>query len=148
MIEYHWNNIWHGEWTCRGINKDWPFRPGYDACLSVTRAGKFCGGVIYDNNHTRTMQMHVSAMSKSWLTRDFLKVAFGYPFETVGVEKVYAPVETDNPHAMQFDIRLGFVEETRLVGAIPGGDIVILCMPRDQCRWLKHKLSADVRIIT
>jgi hypothetical protein len=52
------------------------------------------------------------------------------------VEVIYGPVESTNKKALEFDKKIGFTEHTRLKGAIPGGDLVILSMYRGQCRWL------------
>lgn len=139
MDEYSFDDPWHGEELTRLLDPDQPFRPGFDRCLSITRAGKLIGGVLYDNFLKRSIHMHVASMDKSWLTRDFLFRAFSYPFYTCGVEVIYAPVQSTNEHALQFDKRIGFEEEIRLIGAIPDGDLVILSMRIHQCRWLDRK---------
>lgn len=134
VIEF--NNPIHGERISRALDGDKPFHAGFDVCISITRGGKLSGGVIFDNYKKRSICMHVAAFEPNWLTRDFLWVVFDYPFNQAHVDKIFAPVESDNLHALQFDEKIGFVEETRMKDAIPGGDVVILSMYRAQCRWL------------
>lgn len=136
MKQIHMDNAEHGEALQAMVDPNIPFVPGYDRCISITREGKLLGGVIYNNYRERSIQMHVAAFVTDWGNRDMLWNCFRYPFVTLGVERIFGMVPSTNEHALQFDLRLGFVEHTRLKGAIPGGDLVVLSMDRHQCRWL------------
>jgi len=45
-------------------------------------------------------------------------------------------VDSTNEKALRFDKKLGFVEEARISNAARAGDLVILTMTKEQCRWL------------
>lgn len=136
-ITYRVNDPWDGEALSRKMHSDQAYESNW-RCLSVLHDGELAGGVIYTNFNVRSVQIHVAAFTPKWLTRDFLWMCFDWPFNRMGVDVVYGPVDSSNDHALQFDLRLGFVEEARLVGGSPTGDIVILSMRRHQCRWLNY----------
>lgn len=138
LIKIAFDDPWHGEVITRALDPDQPFREGFDRCISITRGGKLAGGVMFDAYLKRSIQMHVASFMPNWLTRDFLWVIFDYPFNQLGVDVIYGPVDSTNKHAIDFDKKIGFKEETRLKNATPGGDLIILSMYRADCRWLSH----------
>lgn len=113
-----------------------PFTPGLDSCISRSRAGKFLGGVIYQRFLGRSVEVHVAGFDPHWLTRDMLWAIFDYPFNRMGVEKIIGVVPSTNTRALEFDKKIGFEVETKILDAVPGGDLIVLSMCRQQCRWL------------
>lgn len=134
--EIRFDDPWDGELICRALNPDQPFRVGFDRCIAVTRGGKLLGGVMIDGFLHKSVQMHVAAFEPDWLTRGFLWVIFDYCFNQLGVDVIYGPVESANEKAIKFDLKIGFKEQTRLPGAVVGGDLIIFSMYRADCRWL------------
>ena len=68
-----------------------------------------------------------------------LERVFQHAFEEFKVKKLIGIVNSLNEKAMKYDLHLGFVEEHRIVGMHDdGGDIVILSMTPEQCRYLKR----------
>jgi hypothetical protein len=129
----------HGQRLSHVLGPTQPFRVGFDVCVSVTSEGNLLGGVVFDGYLERSIQMHVASFSPTWLSRDFLWAAFDYPFNQLGVEVIFGPIASTNAHALRFDHKIGFTEHTRLLGAVPGGDLIILSMYRHECRWLDHQ---------
>lgn len=115
------------------------YRPGLDHCFSRSKDGVFMGGVIFVDYQIRSILIHVRAVDPRWLCRDLLWLMFDWAFNQCMVDKVVGFVPSTNQHALDFDKRIGFVEETRIKGMIPGGDYVVLSMYREQCRWLAHR---------
>ena len=124
-----------GPWVCERLGG--AFDPENDAAIGLERDCSLIAGVVYDNFLGQSICMHVAAEGRHWLTRDFLRAAFFYPFETAGVHKVIGPVDSSNTQARRFDEHLGFVLEARLTGAARGGDLLLYSMTRQQCRFLK-----------
>ena len=83
--------------------------------------------------------MHIAAVpGRRWMTRDFLRVAFRYPFWQLGCRRVTGYVPASNADALRFDLHLGFVQEGRMREALPDGeDVIVLGMLRNECRWLE-----------
>lgn len=115
--------------------------PSQDRCIARIRDGRILGGVVYQNYTRASIEMHVAGLAPSWLSRSLLFVAFGYPFLQLGCLKVIGRVAAHNKRALEFDLKLGFNEEARIRDVYPEGDLLILTMRRDECRWLNLTLK-------
>lgn len=132
----HSEDPFHGDVITRTLDPDQPFRPGYDRVISFTLGGKLLGGIIYNNYMVRSIHMHVLILDRRVVTRKNLFVCFHYPFDVLKCEKVFGVVPSTNQPALDFDLRCGFKETNRIEGAVPDGDLVVLSMTRNQCKWL------------
>jgi RimJ/RimL family protein N-acetyltransferase len=105
--------------------------------IGLERDGELIAGTIYEGYNPHSIWMHVAAIPGArWLTRDYLRAVFRYPFVQLGVNRVGGWVEESNMAARKFDEHLGFREEARLRGAArDGGDVILYVMWRDECRW-------------
>lgn len=89
----------------------------------------------------KTCQIHV-AMEKGFhfTPKVMLERVFQHVFDEFKVQKLLGIVNSKNEKAMRYDLHLGFIEEHRIRGMHDnGGDIVILSMVREQCRYLKQE---------
>lgn len=141
--EIHFNNEWHGSMICHGLDEKRPFIKGYDNVISITQEGKLLGGVLYDNYRVRSIQMHLAGYERNWGSRAMLWVCFDYPFNTCMVERIFAEVPSTRPEVLEIVKRVGFVDHTAKRNAVPGGDLVVLSMDRDQCKWLHLRPSFE-----
>jgi RimJ/RimL family protein N-acetyltransferase len=66
-------------------------------------------------------------------------VCFNYPFVQLGCSKLFGQVPASNRKALEFDLKLGFIEEARVKDVFPDGDLIVIAMKREDCRWLKLK---------
>jgi RimJ/RimL family protein N-acetyltransferase len=124
-----------GRWVSARIGASWS--SAVATAIGNERDGELMGGVTFDGYNGASVCMHVASNgSRRWLTRGFLRVVFLYAFEQLGVRKVIALVPSDNEAALKFDRHVGFVDEAKIADAHPGGDILILSMTRQQCRWI------------
>lgn len=101
------------------------------------RMGRIIACVAYDNFNGASICMHVAGEGKRWLTREYLRFCFAYPFEQLKVRKVLGLVPSTNADAIKFDEHLGFVREAVISEAVPGGDLIVYSMTREQCRHLE-----------
>ncbi len=130
------NNFDHGE-AIAGVASN-GFNRAVDQCVSrSTPEGNLLGGVIYQNYVAGgSITLHVASWHPRWLTHDLLWAIFAYPFVQLKVQKCLGFVPSTNEHALKFDLKIGFHEEHRIRDAVPGGDLVVLSMRKEQCRWL------------
>ena len=112
------------------------FNPLAETVIARVVDGAFVGGAAYGNFTGRSCEMHTAGVRPRWVSRDLLWTCFDYPFTQLGVEKVFGRVQASNEAALKFDFNLGFREEARLKDVYPDGDLVILSMYRQDCRWL------------
>ncbi len=115
------------------------FNPAVDKVIAVTSAGKLLGGNIYQGYTGASIQLHMAGFEPSWATRDFLWVAFDYPFNQLGCRKVFGQVPETNTRALEIDLKLGFKIEARIDDVFPDGACILLSLAREDCRWLKLK---------
>jgi RimJ/RimL family protein N-acetyltransferase len=73
------------------------------------------------------------------ITREFLFTIFDYPFVQLGVNKIIGTVNSINLDALKLDKNFGFEEEARIKDAFPDGDMVLLTMTKDKCRFLGER---------
>jgi len=100
--------------------------------------GELVGGVLYEGFTGKNIWMHVAGKPGTrWLTRDFLREVFSYPFLQAGCDRVTGYVEASNLAARRFDEHLGFKQEAVLKGAAhDGGDVILYVMWKEDCRYV------------
>lgn len=106
--------------------------------LGLEKDGELVAGVLYEGFNAHNVWMHVGTHKPGrWLTREYLRVCFEYPFVQVGVRRIGAWVEDANVASRQFIGRLGFEREATVRGAArDGGDVGLYVMWRDNCRFI------------
>lgn len=116
------------------------YNPAADMCIAnVGPDGGLLGGVIYSGYTGSSIGIHMASFDPRWATVDMVWVAFHYPFVQLGCKKVFGQVPASNSKALELDLRLGFKEVARIEDVFPDGDLVVLAMDREDCRWLRLK---------
>ena len=96
--------------------------------------GKLSAVTAFTDYNGSSIQMHVAIDHR--INKEYTQFCFRYPFNQLSVKKVIGLVESNNAKALRFDKHLGFVEEYVVKDAGRHGDIHILSMTREQCRFL------------
>lgn len=93
--------------------------------------------VGFYNYDTVSVEGAICAPNGFPANRQFIKACFKYVFEQLGCRRFVVRVDDSNTQARDFDLKLGFIHEGTLrQAAADGGDVLILGMLRDECRWL------------
>lgn len=113
--------------------------PGFKAIEAIEeRDGRILGMVAYDGWTPNACSMHV-AIEEPIASRRLLRPAFRIPFVELKKQVVIGMVLSTNEKALKLDLHLGFRQQCRIQDAwAPGVDLIILCMRREECRWLKE----------
>lgn len=98
---------------------------------------KLLGGVIYQNYTGTSINCHMAGFEPNWINKDLLWICFDYPFNQLGCKYMFGQVPSCNSKALDFDTKLGFTELTRIPGVFPNGELVVLRMAREDCRYLR-----------
>ena len=106
--------------------------------IGLERDGVLVAAVVYEGFNGANVWMHVAAQPGSrWMTREYLRYCFAYPFNEMGVKRISGYVSASNAQARRLDEHLGFKPEAVLHGAAPdGGDVILYAMWREDCRYL------------
>lgn len=104
--------------------------------MGLEEDGEIVAGVIVDDWNGASARMHVAGEG-NWLNREFLFFCFDYVFRQLKLNVVIGVVAGDNAKALRFDEHLGFKELTRIPKGHPAGDLVILTMTKEDCRYVE-----------
>jgi RimJ/RimL family protein N-acetyltransferase len=113
------------------------FNPECDIAISRVENDQLLGGVIFTNYTGASIGIHVAGFHPRWLSRDMLWVIFNYSFIQLNCKTVFGQVPVTNSKALEFDKKIGFNEVARIADVFPDGDLILLRMRREDCRWLK-----------
>lgn len=107
-------------------------------CIGLRKDGELVAAAIYEGFNGENMWVHLCGVPGArWMTREFLRAGFAYPFLVCGVKRLSGYVNASNAEARRLNEHFGYREEARLHGAGPDGDDVILyVMWRKDCRYV------------
>lgn len=105
-------------------------------CLARVVDSKIIGVVGYEGFTGSACRMHMAG-EKGWITREFIRRTFNYPFRILDLEMVFALVPSGNKVALDMDLRWGFKELMFLKGAHPDGGLHFLRMTKKD--WKRSK---------
>ena len=116
--------------------------PSFRALKAVDGTGRIHGMVGY-SGWTETMCMMHIALEHPAAFRSLLYWAFRYPFEMAGRQIALASVRAANEKSVSLCKRVGFKEAYRIKdGVLPGEDMIIFEMRREECRFIDHRKAA------
>ena len=131
--------IVHGEvvacWVADKIGHT--YYPNSGQGIGIVKDDKLVCGVLFEGFTGRAVHIHVAMNPDAGMTREWFKVLFNYAFNQLGVNKIIGTVDSTNEKALKFDKHIGFIEEAVIEGAGKHGDLHILTMTRQQCRFLR-----------
>lgn len=125
------------DWICKRMNAQWHGNPA----IGLEKDGELVAVVVYTCYNGSSMQPHVCFDGISFLPRNFLRFMFTYPFLQCGCNVLVGTVSTSNEKALRFDLHLGFKPVHTIPGAGKNGDLVILTMRKEDCKWLNLRIS-------
>lgn len=115
------------------------FNPECDQVIARVSGEKLLGGVIYQQFTGESIAIHSASFAPNWLSRELLWVIFDYPFNQLGVKRIFGHVPESNTHALQFDLKVGFRIVTTIDGVFRDGGAIIIVLEKADCRWLDYK---------
>lgn len=122
-----------GRWLCERTGGTYTGEGQY---IGLVEDGQIIACVGFEDYNGSSIRMHVAGEGKRWLTREYLRFCFWYPFEQLKVKKVIGLVDSSNEQALRFDRHLGMIEEGRIKDAAPNGDLIIMTYTKQQCKYL------------
>ena len=83
-------------------------------------------------------QIHVASTDVYFLNKWYLNCVFDYAFNILKVKVILAPIYKGNVKSLNLCRKLGFVEVADIPYGHPDGDLIVVAMKRNQCRWLQQ----------
>ena len=114
---------------------DFPY-PEETMCIGQEKDGELIAVVGYNEFNPNSCHIHVASIDVFWLTRELLFAIFDYPFNKLKVKVILAPIGQNNIESINLCRKLGFEQVANIPYCHPDGNLVIMAMKRNQCRWL------------
>jgi L-amino acid N-acyltransferase YncA len=73
----------------------------------------------------------------NFMSKDFLWAMFDYPFNKLKLKVIIATISGINDKSLKLSRHLGFEEVATIADAHEDGDLVIMVMRRENCKWLQ-----------
>lgn len=125
------------EWVAKRTNEFGNF--GCATGIGWERRGEIVAGVAYADWNGPNVTCHIASDgSRRWLTREFLRVMFDYPFRQLRCRRITVCVGEGNRDSRRFVQHLGFTLEAALPGAHPTGELLIYRMWARDCLYLER----------
>ena len=124
-----------GPWLAQELDMVWTSENS--TTIGWIEGNELAAGVWYEDFNGKSITCHI--VIKKPMNRKFLAIIFDYPFIQLGVSKIIGPVKSDNLKAIEFDKKLGFKEEARILDAFPNSDLIFFVMNKDDCRFLGER---------
>jgi hypothetical protein len=119
------------------------FNPSRDISICRLKDDVRLGGAVYTNYTQESIAVHSAGWVPHWISRDLLYVCFDYPFNQLGVNRMFAYVPEDNTHAIEVNFNFGFTHVVTIAGMFQGGIACYLMkLERTDCRFLGVKPRA------
>ena len=115
------------------------YNPDSDQSIVRVLNGEVLGGVTYQGYTGKSIQMHFAGFKPGWGNREFIWMAFDYPFNQLGCTHVFGQVPESNVRALEIDQKLGFKIVAKIDDVFPDGACYVLALAREDCRWLNFK---------
>lgn len=91
--------------------------------------------VVYCGFFGKSCMIHVGSVGQYWASKEFVKKVFDYPFNTLKLKVIIGTVAGSNTKALKLDRHLGFKDVATIPDAHDDGDLVILEMRPEYCKW-------------
>ena len=91
--------------------------------------------VVYCGFYGKSCMIHVGSVGNHWATKSFLRAVFDYPFNKLKLKVIIGTVAGSNEKALKLDRHLGFKDVATIPDAHDDGDLVILEMRPEYCKW-------------
>ena len=112
-------------------------------CLAELRNNQIAGVIGFTSHINKSIWVHIAGLNKTWLTSKLLYAFFDYPFNQLGCTVMIAQICSSNRDSRQFAQRLGFKTEAIIKDAHQNGDLVLVSMLRENCRYINKRLELE-----
>lgn len=128
------------QWLFSRVGRASPFAPAssFNAIGVEDEGGNLIAGVAFDSFVPEVRcSMHCAGEAINWCSKRLLKFCFEYAFNTAKCKVIVNVVPASNEGSIKFTKHIGFTESTRIRDGAQDGDLVVLTLHRDDCKWIK-----------
>jgi RimJ/RimL family protein N-acetyltransferase len=104
--------------------------------LGLEKGNDLVAGVVLENYNGVSAEVHLAGVGKHWMNRSMLFTFFRYAFEHLRLQRLSALVDVTNQTAIRLNEHFGFRIEHIIKGGSPAGDVALMGLRREDCRYL------------
>lgn len=114
------------------------------AAIGVVVGNEMVAGVVFHEFQPAhgTMMLSMAATSPRWATRGHVRGLLAYPFQQIGVHKLWTLTEAQNQRALRFNKGVGFRQEAVLRDQFGPKRHAVVCSMLAR-EWRKRWSEAD-----
>jgi RimJ/RimL family protein N-acetyltransferase len=113
-------------------------RYGNYYAMGAEREGELVAGIVIDHMLPGANGFaHITIAKPGKDTYALIRAFFDYAFRQQELKRVTGMCPSVWTAVLAFDKKLGFEEEFRIKDGFPGGDMVMLVMRPETCKWLE-----------
>lgn len=126
------------EWVAQRVEQSASWGSFY--AMGVERDGELVAGVVVNNYNGANATCHIAIDSPGKDTITLLRAVADYAFRQCKLKRLTGLVPASKQDVLDFDLHIGWEKEFLMrCGAPDGGDLHVLVMWPDKCRWLEKK---------
>lgn len=117
------------------------YNPQNSACIARVRDGECLAGVVF-TNYVQGVSIcaHTAVFAEHGVNRDLLFASMDFPFNQLGVKRIFGFVPECNVKAQAFNMKLGFQVVARIEGMFRFDDAcLVMRLDRENARLLGIK---------
>lgn len=104
--------------------------------------GEIVAGIVYDQCNGASVVCHMAAKR---LSREFLRFNAEYAFNQLGVNKIIAPIASNNDRMVRLAYHMGFKFSAVLEDCDTDGDLLLVTLAKDDCPFLGEKYRGQTK---
>ena len=124
------------DWISKRLNQQFPEDSTF---LGQVKENKLVAVIGYCNFVGKSCAIHIASEGSHWMNRELLWACFDYPFNKLEKKVIVTALDANNEKAVRLNRHLGFHIETVIKDAHENGDLMIMTMRKENCRFLKTK---------
>lgn len=121
-----------------GVSGKW----GGFYAIGVERDGELTAGIVMNNYSGTNATCHIAVSRPGKDMIALFKAFCDYAFNQCGMKRLTGIVPMSMPDVIEFDKKLGFEEEFVIKDGDMTGDLQMMVMWRDKCRWIAQEAKA------
>jgi len=124
------------EWISNKLKQNFPEDSTF---LGQVKGNKLVAVIGYCNFVGNSCAIHIASEGSHWMDKQLLWACFDYPFNKLEKKVIVTALDASNEEAVRLNRHLGFQIETVIKDAHENGDLMIMTMRKENCRFLKTK---------
>jgi hypothetical protein len=137
------NQQYMRDWLTRILCQKFPEDAQF---IGQEKDGNLVAVIAFCNFVNNSCAMHIGTVGENWMDRNLLWACFDYPFIKLEKKVILATMEASNDEAIKLNRHLGFQDKALIEDAHENGDLLLMTMKKEDCKWLNLQCSLRKQI--